>query len=146
MLPCINKFEEEYTLSQAQLRASTALIYLCTLCFIFLLAMALTNTWKFLIKQQKYKNWTLLTFYILVIMLASFRIYDSFFYFCVGDNMIFIVIILNPTLKLNIGAVQCWVLIELALKVTLNIRLTESNNKQLLHRDDLGAQASIDFY
>ena len=101
-------------------------MYVSTICFICMLAMALVNTWMFLIKQRKYKAWPLLMFYILTIWLAAIRIFKSYFFFYTQMSAGLLGDLLAPILKLNIGAVQCWILIELGLKITLNIRLTES--------------------
>ena len=113
-------------MSEQEMRIMVALIYFSTICFIIELAMTLTNMWKFLIKQRKYKTWPLLIFYILTICLAVVRIYNSFFFFVlVAENEIF-GILLPPVIKLNLGMVQCWILLELGLRVNLNIRLTEN--------------------
>ena len=101
-------------------------MYLSTLCFICELAMALIITWKFLIKQRKYKTWPLFLFYILTIWLAAMRIYVSFFYFTIYQNYELLGDLLTPIIKLNLGVVQCWMLFELGLKVTLNIRLVDA--------------------
>lgn len=102
-------------------------MYLSTICFICLLALTLINTWKFLIKQKRYKNRSLLMFYIYTVMLALMRIYFSFFFFYIFLEYELFGILVKPILKLDIGVIQCWVLIELALKVTLNIRVVESS-------------------
>ena len=88
--------------------------------------MAIMNTWKFLIRQRKYKIWPLLMFYILTICMSSMRIYTSLFYFFYALEGDIVAYLLTPILNLNVGAVQCWILFELGLKVTLNIRLVES--------------------
>ena len=111
-------------------------MYLSTLCFICELVMALTNTWKFLIRQQKYKTWPLLMFYILTIWLAIMRIYNNFFFlFIITEKEIF-GFLLETILKLNIGAVQCWILVEIGLRITLNIQLTR-NHQQSFIQDEL---------
>ena len=50
--------------------------------------------------------------------------------------------LLAPILKLNIGFVQCWILVELGLKVTLNIKQTESLQKSVSGVGDLGLSLS----
>ena len=87
--------------------------------------MALTNTWMFLIRQKKYKTRPLLMFYVLTIWLVAMRVYSSFFFLLLMIESDLFGDLLIPILKLNIGLVQCWILFELGLRVTLNIRQTE---------------------
>ena len=100
-------------------------MYFSTLCFICELIMALTNTWMFLIRQRKYKTRPLLMFYVLTIWLVAMRVYSSFFFLLLMIESDLFGDLLIPILKLNIGLVQCWILFELGLRVTLNIRQTE---------------------
>lgn len=70
-------------------------------------------------------------FYVLAISLAAMRIYGSLFYFFIDIRYDLFGNLLPPILKLNMGAVQCWILFELGLKVTLNIRLTKNLQKSV---------------
>ena len=81
------------------------MMYALTLCFTYMLVMALTNTWKFLIKQRKYKTWPLLILYVLIICLAAMRIYTSILNFGITLSNEIYGSLLPPILKLNIGAV-----------------------------------------
>ena len=119
-------------MTEQELRIVVAVMYFSTICFIIELAMTLTNMWRFLIKQSKYKTWPLLMFYILTICLAVVRIYFSFFYFVVVANNGIFGNLLHPVIKLNLGIVQCWILLELGLRVNLNIRLTENLQKSII--------------
>ena len=92
-------------LTDKELRILVAAMYFSTLCFICELAMALTNMWMFLIKQEKYKTWPLLMFYVLTISLAVMRTYSSFFKFLIIINNEIFGGLLSAILKLNIGAV-----------------------------------------
>ena len=87
--------------------------------------MALTNTWLFLIKQKKYKTWPLLMLYVLIICIAAMRIYFSLFYLFTNLVHDLFVWLLLPMLKINLGVVQCWILVELALRDALYVRLTQ---------------------
>ena len=81
LVPYLDIFKSKDKITnETELNIVIAVMYFATLCFICELAMALTVTWKFLIRQRKYKTWPLLMFYILTISLAVSRIYDSFFY------------------------------------------------------------------
>ena len=118
-VPYQDNIQSQVSLTETELRIIIAFMYVNTLCFIFELAMALNNTWRFLIKQRKYKTWPLLMFYVLTICLATMRIYNSvFLFFIIVEKEIF-GSLLDAILKLNIGLVQCWILFELALKETL---------------------------
>ena len=125
IIPEIQYFKDRDTLTRSELTTIVSLMIFLTICFISELALALTNTWKFLIKQKKYKNWPLLMFYLFTIVLAAMRIYSSYFMFHIIVEQSLFAILLTVNLKLSIGIIQCWVLIELALKVTQNIRLTK---------------------
>ena len=119
-------------MTEQELRIVVAVMYFLTICFIIELAMTLNNMWKFLIKQKKYKTWPLLMFYILTICLAVARIYFSFFYFVILANNGIFGNLLHPVIKLNLGIIQCWILLELGLRVNLNIRLTEYVQKSII--------------
>ena len=98
--------------------------YFATFCFTCELVIALTNTWMFLIKQKRYKARPLLAFYILTISLATIRIYTCVFRLYINEMNELFGHIFPAILKLNLGAVQCWILFELGVRVHLNIRLT----------------------
>ena len=104
-VPYQDKIQSQVSLTETELRIIIAFMYFNTLCFICELAMALNNTWQFLIKQRKYKTWPLLMFYVLTICLATMRIYHSFFFlFVVIEKEVFGTL-LSAILKLNLGAV-----------------------------------------
>ena len=105
-------------------------MYFASLCYVCELALALTNTWMFLIRQRKYKTRPLLMFYILTIALAAIRIYGSLFEFYVRSTHEIFGSLLAAILKLNIGAIQCWILFELGIRVNMNIKMTEKLNER----------------
>ena len=131
-VPCQDEFQQwqkshdHPTLTTTELRTVIALMYISAACFIVELTLAIFNTWNFLIKQKKYKTWPLLMFYILTIALALMRLYFSVGLFYIVLKQELFGILIKTILKLNIGAVQCWILVELALRITYNIRITES--------------------
>ena len=87
--------------------------------------MSLTNTYMFLIKQGKYKTWPLLLFYVLTSWLAVMRVYWSFCFFINIVEQDLFGFLLLPMLKLNVGVIQCWILVELTLRDALYVRLTQ---------------------
>ena len=74
--------------------------------------------------------------YILAICLAAMRFYTSFFYFFIAVRYELFGLELTPILKLNLGLVQCWILFELGLKVTINIRMTESLKQSIVGQEE----------
>ena len=70
-------------------------------------------------------------FYILTIWLAGMRLITSILYFRSIVEQDLFGFNLNPILKLNIGLVQCWMLFELGLQVTLSIKMTEYLQKNV---------------
>ena len=87
--------------------------------------MALTNTWMFLIKQKRYKARPLLAFYILATSLVAIRIYYCVFLFYLVEKHELFGSLFPAILKLDLGAVQCWIIFELGVRVHLNIRHTQ---------------------
>ena len=130
-VPYFDQIQTVSDLSQSELKILVAFMYVSSFCFICELIMALTNTWMFLIKQRKYKTWPLLMFYILTIWLAGMRLITSILYFRTIVEQDLFGFTLNPILKLNIGLVQCWMLFELGLQVTLSIKMTEYLQKNV---------------
>ena len=101
------------------------MMYTCALFFTCELALAIYNFWTFLIKQRKYKTIPLLMFYIVVILLASLRIYFSIWYFYGKVQADYISDLMKPILNINLGVVQCWILFELSLRINESIYFTE---------------------
>ena len=108
-------------MSLTEMNVLVFVIYLASVLYILEIAMALHNIWFFLIKQGKYKTWPLLLFYMLVTMLGISRFYYSLWFFEIqldyglpGHN-------LKPLYKINLGVVQCWMLIELSLRIKENL-------------------------
>ena len=86
--------------------------------------MALYNSWAFLWKQKKYETVPLLMFYIVLILLATIRVYYSIFFFYGYKSYDYIGYLMKPILTINLGVTQCWILFELAVRIDQNIKLT----------------------
>ena len=136
LLPYQDTAKTSGNLSDAEMNIIVASIYFASFCFTCELVMALTNTWMFLIKQKRYKARPLLVFYILAISLAMIRIYTSFFRFYFQENHELFGHLLPAILKLNLGAVQCWIIFELGVRVHLNIRHTQCFIDQSQHKTE----------
>ena len=104
------------------MRSIVAIMYISIVCYLAELTLAVCNTWKFLIKQRKYKTWFLLLFYVLTISLVLERLYYTICFFWVIEEKELFGHLLKVIIKINLGVVQCWILFELGLRITLDIR------------------------
>lgn len=93
-------------------------MYFSAFAFLGMFSLAVYNSWAFLWKQKKYKTVPLLMFYIVVIALAILRVYFSIWYFyTLRGSTDFFDYLMKPVLNLNLGVIQCWILLELALRI-----------------------------
>ena len=65
-------------------------------------------------------------FYIVIILLALVRMYFSLFYFYERTHAAYFGDLMKPILNLNLGVIQCWILLELALRINESIKFTAS--------------------
>ena len=121
-----DKIADKDIMTTAELNIIVAILYLSTFLFICELAMAVYNIWAFLIKQKKYKTLPLSIFYALTVWLMLMRIYFCLFYLTIIENESIVGSCFKPILKLDIGLVQCWILIELSLRISKSIKQTET--------------------
>ena len=99
------------------------LMYLSVILYILMLAMTGHNVWVFLIKQKRYKTTgPLVLFYFLAVLIGLLRFYFSLFYFAVLIEFNMIVILLQPILKIFLGVVQCWITVELAIRIQYELK------------------------
>ena len=104
--------------SETQEEVVCLLMYLSVILYILMLAMTGHNVWVFLIKQKRYKTTgPLVLFYFLAVLIGLLRFYFSLFYFAVLIEFNMIVILLEPILKIFLGVVQCWITVELAIRI-----------------------------
>ena len=111
--------------SMSQLNILVFVIYLVAFLFFCQLLIALHNIWAFLIKQQKYKTSPLVVFYVIAVLLTLTEIYYSIWILYESVNKIFFAYEFKPILMINMGLIQCWIMLELSLRLKLNIRITE---------------------
>ena len=102
------------------------MMYTFTALFLGQFLFALFNTWMFLIKQKKYTTWPLLAFYLIAMFLSLTEAYVNFCLFFVLQKRRSFALEMRPILKISIGIVQCWMLFELALRINLEIKTTET--------------------
>ena len=87
--------------------------------------MAGYNIRVFLIKQRRYKTGPLVIFYYLVVLLAILRLQWSIMYYWYLISFQYFPFLLEPVLLINIGIVQCWMILEIALRITQDLKLYE---------------------
>ena len=64
-------------------------------------------------------------FYIFVIILALVRIYFCLWFFYGRMQLDYVGYLFKPIVNLNLGLTQCWILFELALRISESIKHTE---------------------
>ena len=107
----------ECQISDAQYISYAVEHYLLIGLYTFLLILVVANIWRILIKQGRYKTLPLLAFYIFSFLAIALRLiyiisaftYKPFIYF-MNDCYL--------TCKLSVGLVQCWMILEIALRVS----------------------------
>ena len=98
-------------------------MYLNAALFIVMCAMTGYNIWVFIIKQKRYKTTgPLVLFYFLAAFIGILRSYFSVFYLQVLIDFNVIVILLEPILKIFLGVVQCWITLELAVRIKHDLK------------------------
>ena len=100
-------------------------MYLNAALYALYLGMAGYNIRVFLIKQKRYKTGPLVIFYYLVVLLAMLRLQWSimfYWYLIVSQDF---TLLLEPVLLINIGIIQCWMILEIALRITQDLKLYE---------------------
>ena len=100
------------------------LIYVTAFLFFSEVMLATYNFFAFLIKQRKYKTWPLLAFYVLALFLSAIRTLNYINYFKDNLEVRIADYMLAPILNINLGLVQCWMLIELSMRIQQNISVT----------------------
>lgn len=99
-----------------QINWFVALIYFACSLLTIQLCLALYNCYAFLYTQKKYKTLPLLLFYTLTVLLTLARISYNVMQFGFYIDQ-YIVVVMMPIIKVNMGVNQCWMLYELTLRV-----------------------------
>ena len=115
-----------------ELNILVVMMYSFTFLYLCEFALAVVNTWKFLIKQKKYQTWPLLVFYLLTMMLSlTEAVFNVFLFYAVRHQSAFLVN-MRPIIKLELGIIQCWILFELALRITQDLNQTDRIQKSII--------------
>ena len=104
--------------------------YICTLMFILLLSFAVYNTWHYLIKQGKWRVFSLSMFYALTIICLATRIFVNVLAIYIGKWFNVSLVLFPAVIKICIGIVQIAVIIEITVRVKESIRMLTVLNKR----------------
>ena len=86
--------------------------------------LAFVNVYKFLYKDEKFKTLPLLLFYVLTVVLTLMRIWSNLWFLGYILHQ-YLLEVLCPVLKINIGLNQCWMLLELSLRLRKSIAISK---------------------
>ena len=89
--------------------------------YFFTLAFTVHNIVQFVIKQQRYKNLSLTLYYVLSFLLIGTDLLYWIIYYKSFRSGNLLITLLPAVLKLDIGFLQAWIMVELALQMNYNI-------------------------
>ena len=121
--------KDQFTNGQTLAIAATA--YICTIMFTILLLCALHNTWNYLIKQGKWKVFSLSMFYFLTLLCASLRIIVCIFCVVASQTLNLPLTIMPCVVKVCIGLVQISVMVEISIRIKENVSMFTMVNSQV---------------
>lgn len=110
--------------------------YIELLISLFVLGWLLSNFWKILIKQEKYKVLPLVTFYALAIPLLIIRIYIAIYFFVYITDHQMLPFLLPCTLAFLMAIDLCWIITELSLRIRYSLKTGNSFHERRLKRND----------
>lgn len=123
ILPDFDVFKDEMTESEYKIYGFVH--YLLIIMYALLLCLCLTNIWRILIKQGKWKTLPLLAFYILsFIAIASREICNI--WVCIYESWVFVLSYQQPVAKLMVGLVQAWMIFELTVRIRKGVTAERS--------------------
>ena len=108
--------------TDTQLKWLTGFQYLITALLALLLIATGCNIWWFLVKQGRYRVYPLLLYYILAVLFLLSRLYFTIWFFKINMLVPPLAAMTPPTLKCMLVLVQCWIMIELGLRIRANIK------------------------
>lgn len=98
--------------------------------FILLLSFSLYNTWKYLIKQGKWRVFSLTMFYILTILCIVTRIFVYILTVYIAEWFNCSLVLFPAVIKICIGIVQIAVMIEITMRVKESLYTLSAINKR----------------
>ena len=118
-------------LTEAQIDVIAAVQYVVVAFFVGVLILAIINFVQIIIVQKRWGKLPLSLFYILTILTTISRVLGTLFVYFEKPWTIFFNL-LAPTAKLEIGLIQLWMVVELALKLRTGIALAKDPKSKTL--------------
>lgn len=97
--------------------------YFCSLMFLVLFAFAVHNTWQYLIKQHKWRLFSLRMFYVMTLVCSGMRIWVNVDMVCTAQHFDIALTLYPAILKMCIGIIQVFAMIEITIKVRESVRI-----------------------
>ena len=95
--------------------------YLVILAFTGILVLAVSNFWLIFVQQKKFSNTTLLMFYVLTITAIVLRVETLITFWISNLESRYFTSTMQPVLKLNVGLITAWTVLELTMRVEQGI-------------------------
>ena len=118
LLPYLGETDDTKNWSELQLNTFAASTYLIIAMLIALLALALTNLFRHIVKRGRLLMHPLLRFY--VFMLLCLMSSGIFVVYLIAIDMLILfplIVTLPPTFKMLLGIEQVWMMLELAIRI-----------------------------
>ena len=109
--------------------------YICALLFSCQLYFALYNVWHYLIKQGKWRIFSLAMFYILTIICVGLRIFICIFCVFISQYMNIALILFPAIVKICIGIVEIAVMFEISVRIKESINVMSSVMTSVLEQN-----------
>ena len=124
----VDDYPSQFT--NAQVIGVAASAYFCSLMFALLLSFTLYNTWMYLIKQGKWRVFSLSMFYALTILCLVIRIIVNVMTEYIALMFSCALVIFPAVIKICIGVVQIAVMIEITMRVKESLNTLNAINKR----------------
>jgi len=116
-VPFYNEVASSERYSDAQLNVVVTLQYFCAFLFAIQFCTVIYNTYTFMLRKRRLDNLSIIGFYLLIVLLTSLRFYYCMWFLYERANQHVTTLLLVPIVKINMGFVMCWMLLELSLYI-----------------------------
>ena len=125
ILPGLFNFttDEYYNLTEQEAFNLGILLYVMIAQYMVLLWLTVVNIKNFLLREERYKVQPILMFYIFVVLLCVSRIAFQIWFYAIDGLRNYMGMYFPISMKMSIGAMQGWILIEITLKINHGIRV-----------------------
>ena len=104
-------------------------VYLTIILEAGLVILITVNIWRIIIKQGKWRTIPLLFLYIFAFITATFREINLIdFGADLGEGLL-VVFYLQPVAKICVGAIQSWIIFELAIRISQDNKVSQNGSK-----------------